>query len=303
MSTTWYAKIDCNFHSNRKARKAGRIGREVFVFILCVNSSKGALGVIAEDDLELEYVAEQLQMSVEEVRDGIAACQHAGLIEIQEGLVSISGWDEHYGKAPLGTAEKQKRYRERLKERKSRGTPPHALPALPDESNALPAPSNALPPVTQEGRKEGREGESRAILPSAEYDHENPMHRGNLALCFWREVSDRRIALAAEFGLATPIPFAEITPVSEPPAFRDLRERIREESNLAPTVCAHILEVLTSEARKTRSLEWIAEKAFREGSWRTARSKVPTWRSASTSAVREKQRIQLASGEEIEVDA
>ena len=116
------------------------------------------------------------------------------------------------------------------------------------------------------------------------YNPDDPRLRGALAETCWRELRERRIVIARELGLPEPLPLAVITPGTEPKGFRDLRDRIREEQALAPQTWTHVLEVLTAEARQTRSLEWLSEKSFSEGAWQRARVKVPTWRTRETTS-------------------
>ncbi len=299
LSTTWFAKVDCNFHSNRKVMKAGRLGREVFVFVLCLNAQRGAIGEFPADDLDPWYVAQQLQMSEQEARDGIRLCLQARLIQIAECMVQIVGWTDDYAKYPLAAAEKQKRYRERHRSRPAplaEGTGEHKIDGLlPDESNALPERSNALPPVTQEGRKEGREGGiPRAPADPASYPtgddetarKEQGLWRGRLATATYKKIGDARVAIGLELGLTVP-GFTLVT-AAEPRGFRDLRDRIREEGADAAHVCARVTESLITDARAKRSLDWLSERAFSEGAWRTAKERVPTWNDA--------QRASSASG-------
>lgn len=277
MSTTWFAKIDCNFHSNRKAMKAGRLGREVYIFVLCINAQRGALGEFPAEDLDPWYVSRQLQMEEDEASEGIQRCIQERLIEIDDGLVRIVGWTDDYAKYPLGAAEKQKRYRDRHSKRTVKGSEPHhSVTALPDRSNALPDPVTPLPPVTQEGRKEGREGERGAPDPLA-FDPHDPPQRGQLAQKTWSRLSEIRLALGKEFGIAGVMGLTTITPGTEVRGFRDLRDRIREEGAEAPRVCDRVLESITARARETRSIEWVSEKATTEGAWRTAKERIPKW--------------------------
>jgi hypothetical protein len=118
-----------------------------------------------------------------------------------------------------------------------------------------------------------------APLPGADVTRAyNPVHDlGKLADSTWRRLSEARVALAAELGLKGIHPLTPITPGSYPRAYRDLRERIREEGMDAPQVCARVLESLIADARKNRSVEWVGEKATTEGAWRTAKERVPKW--------------------------
>lgn len=165
MSTSWYAKIDAGFHANRKARKAGRLGREVFVFVLCQNASRGMTGSIPADDLEPWYLAEQLQMTEVEASEGVQRAKDAGLFEVDEELVTISGWNEEWGKRPLSGAERQQRRRDRTS-----NVTNHEGAVTSNEPNVT---SNGQSDASRRkgsrkgSRKEGRDGEDRAVaLPS-----------------------------------------------------------------------------------------------------------------------------------------
>jgi hypothetical protein len=112
------------------------------------------------------------------------------------------------------------------------------------------------------------------------YDRNNAAHRGTLRRQTWSRISAARVAIAAELGLQGVHPLTVITPASEPRAYRDLGDRIREEGSDAPRVCARVLESLIAHAREKRTVEWLAEKAFTEGAWRTAKERVPKWADA-----------------------
>ena len=58
-----FAKLDPAIHRNPKVRKAGRLGREVFIFALCVNADRGATGIIPADYLEPWFLADALQIT------------------------------------------------------------------------------------------------------------------------------------------------------------------------------------------------------------------------------------------------
>jgi hypothetical protein len=156
MSTSWYAKIDSGFHANRKSRKAGRLGRELFVFVLCQNAARGASGVIPAADIEVWYLADQLQMTEAEAAESVRLATAAGLIQVEGEEVRICGWDDSWGKLPSSNADRQARFRERhgagVAGRSNARSVTRNEDAVTsnDRSNA----------VTQEGRKEGREGGS-----------------------------------------------------------------------------------------------------------------------------------------------
>jgi len=93
-----------------------------------------------------------------------------------------------------------------------------------------------------------------------------------LAEATWRRISDAAIALAAELKLPAPIPFPVITPSTNRKGFVELRERIREEGVLAPTVCDRVVENTLKLARARGSVEWLSEKLFGENAWINARN-------------------------------
>lgn len=98
---------------------------------------------------------------------------------------------------------------------------------------------------------------------------------GRLAESMWSRVSEARVGEAARLGMVGVLPFAPITPAHQPKGFDELRERLREEGDNAAAVCEHVLRILVEQARDTKSIEWLSEKSFLEGSWRTAREGVP----------------------------
>lgn len=104
------------------------------------------------------------------------------------------------------------------------------------------------------------------------YDPEDPAHRGRLAADVYRRVSDARVAIAAELDLPAQLPFPVIAPSSRAGSYRELLDRIREEGIAAPAAAARVVENLIGQAREERSIEWVAEKAFTQGGWRTARA-------------------------------
>lgn len=122
VSVAW-AKLSANFHSNRKTRKAGRLGREVFVFVLCSNAARGAHGTIPIGDIDPWYIADQLQMTEDEARDGVSMATNSGLITIEDGVVHICGWNDEWAKKPLTEAERKSNQRARDKSASLAGHP------------------------------------------------------------------------------------------------------------------------------------------------------------------------------------
>jgi len=118
-----FAKLDPGLHRNPKVRKAGRLGREVFVFALCVNADRGATGRIPADYLEPWYLADVLQVTEAEAREGLAAAVAARLIELCPDMSGhLSGWDDdEWGRARGGSmTEAERKAQRRAKQARER---------------------------------------------------------------------------------------------------------------------------------------------------------------------------------------
>jgi hypothetical protein len=140
------------------------------------------------------------------------------------------------------------------------GAPPASGFRIPEEDqNSLAA--RAIPP-------------SPAPTPVGYDPVRDPMAIGRLAEATYRRVSDALIRVSAELKLPAPLPFPAINPGSSERT-RDARDRVREEGADAPAVCDRVVANLIAQAREERSVEWLAEKAFTPGGWRTARAWMP----------------------------
>lgn len=113
-----FAKLDPSLHRNPKVRKAGRLGREVFIFCLCVNADRGATGTIPADYLEPWFIADALQMTEAEAREGLDRAVEARLIIICPDMSGrLSGWDdEEWGRARGGSMTEAERKAKRRAE-------------------------------------------------------------------------------------------------------------------------------------------------------------------------------------------
>lgn len=139
-----FAKLDPFFFGNRKIMRAGRNGREVFLFALCMNAQRGATGIIPSADLEPWYVAHQLAIPEADARDGVTSAVTAGLLEINGASITIRGWDGDWSRRAKTRAEIQKDYRERGKDKAERY----------DDEVTRDEQSNALPIRGEERRSE-----------------------------------------------------------------------------------------------------------------------------------------------------
>jgi hypothetical protein len=150
-----WAKMDARLDTSPKIRKAGRNGREVFLFLLRRNrllAGGGADGRVPASNIEPWYLAEQLMMSEADAVTGVGNAVTAGLIAVSSDFVTICGFSEEWGgKAALSPAEKQKAYRDR-----QRGQV--ALPTVTEACNE----SNALPRREEKRGEENRESGVRA---------------------------------------------------------------------------------------------------------------------------------------------
>lgn len=106
-----FAKIDAGLDAHPKVRRAGRDGREVFLFLLRKNAMADFNGRIPSSHLDPWYLADQLMMSEEEARNGLSRAVTAGLIVESEGHCVILGWDDEWAKRPLTNLERQHRFR------------------------------------------------------------------------------------------------------------------------------------------------------------------------------------------------
>jgi hypothetical protein len=346
MGQQW-CKVASNLDTNSKIRRAGRNGREVFLFALRRNAEPGnpRPGTIPASDLEPWFVADLLMMPESDASDGVLRAVTAGLLERDDDVFVIIGWEESGWGKESGSAERMRKLRERQKsvtgDVTSDGhgvtTPPQPPKPRKSKKNGAiqtaihnapqveftpesPPPSIANPsphePVTGEtshvtrsdidqSRSEldqiyappssARDARARdprepstggststerwLVLPSWEGGVYAPVQRprdlGLLAEAFWFALQRARDAIGAELGIAViPLPQGALhTFGSEPKGFRDLRDRIRAEGQIAPMVCTHVLENLVANARDTTSLEWLSEKVFGEGAWMRARDR------------------------------
>lgn len=114
MSASW-AKMSSNLDSNPKIRRAGRNGREVFLFVLRKNSDLDLGGRVPELYVEGWYLADQLMMPEPEAVSGLSQCVRTGLLKSEEAHVVIVGWDDEWGKRPLTEAERKRQQRAKSK--------------------------------------------------------------------------------------------------------------------------------------------------------------------------------------------
>jgi hypothetical protein len=112
-----WCKVASNLDSHPKIRKAGRLGREVFLFALRRNAEPGnpIPGRLPKDELAPWYVADQLQMSEEEAVIGVTSAISAGLLNEEGHCYQIVSWKDGWGKGSGTGADRQARYKENKK--------------------------------------------------------------------------------------------------------------------------------------------------------------------------------------------
>lgn len=102
MGLPWI-KIASNLDSHPKIRRAGRLGREVFMFALRKNGDSFVPGIVPGPMLDPWYIADQLMMTETEAQHGIQQCQLAGLLVQLDSSWSIVGWDDQEWGVPEHT--------------------------------------------------------------------------------------------------------------------------------------------------------------------------------------------------------
>ncbi len=113
--TSW-CKVAADLDCHPKIRKAGRDGREVFLFILRRNAMGDYEGRLPVLNVDPDYLADQLMMDEVTVRNGLSRACNAGLLRVTDRHVLINGWESEWSKTAMSVAERQARHRKKLKE-------------------------------------------------------------------------------------------------------------------------------------------------------------------------------------------
>lgn len=136
-----WCKVASNLDSHPKIRRAGRSGREVFLFALRRNAEPDnpVPGRLPAAMLEPWYLADQLMMTEAEAVTGVTAAVTAGLLVRDGESWIIQGWEGDWGKRPLEGKERTAKYRERQRRdaRVTDVTSPNVTESHGDESDAL----------------------------------------------------------------------------------------------------------------------------------------------------------------------
>lgn len=106
-----FVKVAADLDSNPKIRRAGRAGREVFLFVLRRTNLQERDGRCSLSNVEPWYLADQLMMPEADAAEGVQRAIAAGLIALDGGQVVVCGWDDEWAKRPAEGAERTERWR------------------------------------------------------------------------------------------------------------------------------------------------------------------------------------------------
>jgi very-short-patch-repair endonuclease len=101
MTAQQWCKVASDLDTSPKIRRAGRNGREVFLFVLRRNARAGnsTPGQVSAKFLEPWYLADQLMMPEFDAAAGVEAAIRANLIAIRDDVCVIVGWnDDEWGR-------------------------------------------------------------------------------------------------------------------------------------------------------------------------------------------------------------
>lgn len=189
-----YTKVDCYLDSNPKIRKAGRAGREVFLFLLRRNRLLDTHGLLPALNVDPDYLADQLMMDRNDALHGVTACCNAKLITTSPENVVIIGWSDEWAREPMSNAERQAEYRRKQKEAKLLGD--SSEPAVTERCNAKVTRNESN--VRKEKRRE--EKNIYAASPDAEVKPASRKKPARALPSDWQP-TPAHAALAGELGI------------------------------------------------------------------------------------------------------
>jgi hypothetical protein len=185
-SVSRWAKMDSGLDSNPKICAAGRVGREVFLFLLRRNAALEADGEIPVSNVLPEYLARQLDMPVTEARDAVVTLVTVGLIVTDVDFVRFLGWSDEW-KGPKSNAERQATFRAKREAKQAKSdkgvTPSNAKSRDVTKSNRL------------RGEEKRREKSVRGLSPMPagwEPNETSAKRASELGLSLTAEVADFR---------------------------------------------------------------------------------------------------------------
>lgn len=116
MSAHW-CKVASNLDTHPKIRKAGRLGREIFLFALRRNAEPGNRipGRISAEELDPDYLCDMLFVTRDEAVTGVTLAVTAGLLARDGDEFVIVAWKDGWGKGSSAGAERTAKWRENRK--------------------------------------------------------------------------------------------------------------------------------------------------------------------------------------------
>lgn len=113
-----WIKLASDLHDNPRILLAGHDARNVFVFLLCMNGLHGGDGIIHRRWCDARFIALKVGLSATSVTRALKELVTQDLIAMTEdGSISLLGWDEQWRPQQTTQAERQRKYRQRLKSR------------------------------------------------------------------------------------------------------------------------------------------------------------------------------------------
>jgi len=242
-----FAKMSGTLDSNRKIRKAGRNGRDVFLWVLRQVALRDSDGSIPTDDVtDFGYVSEQLMCSAAEAEEGFKSAVAAGLLFVTDSVTRIVGWDDDWGRRPMSNAERQARHRA-----KSRGDSANGVQRAKSVTDpSLLVTEHVTSNVVEESRVEEREGR---VTPPLSLVPDSPPEPDRVARLWSEQERLRRSAVASGRPLTLTKDRRKLVLAAIKAGYSD--------DDLRAT-----LEEYADEARRTGSLEWFNG----ETNWRPA---------------------------------
>lgn len=262
-----YCKVDCMLDSHPKIRKAGRLGREVFLFILRRHRALDGKGSMSIENVDPEYLADQLMMTCNEAVTGVTACVTSKLISVTASEVAIIGWDDDWSREPASSAERVAKHRKN-KRLADDVTKCNVTDVNSNESN-----------VREEKKREEQKREEREITrANVTVDSVSVA----LAKSETQTVWDYAGAVHAETRQAVNPNAPNWPALVSGLGASDLRDRIREcvdrepDRNKALQICKHAVDVCAARAKAARSMQYFTPaRVFESKSfWLSAESTV-----------------------------
>lgn len=167
MAKEIFAQMAAGLDSNRKVMKAGRDGRDVFLWVLRQIALRASEGWVPAREVEdSEWLARVLMCKPREARDGLARAIDAELLKLDGDRCYAVGWTPSHGRTAQTGAERQSRYIERKKaESHIASDAPVTAPSAPVTASDGSDGSDEVTQGRKEGKKEKKEDEPAKPTP------------------------------------------------------------------------------------------------------------------------------------------